>query len=75
MRRINIQIIRPMHKAKITSCASWNCYEFLDLLRLFLTLESRVLARTNEKSMGKISCLLHRAGLAPVLVALQRWLL
>lgn len=75
MRRINVQIIWPIHKAKVTTCASWSCYEFLDLLRLFLTLESRVLAHANEKSMGKISSLLHRAGLALVLVALQRWLL
>ena len=68
MRRINVQ-------AKITSCASWSCYGFLDLLRLFLMLESRVLAHANEKSMGKISSLLRRVGLALVLVAFQRWLL
>lgn len=66
--RINVQ-------AEVISCASWNCCGFLGLLRLFLVQESRVLAHTNEKSMGKISSLLHRAGLTLVLVAFQRWLL
>lgn len=62
MRRINVQ-------AKTISHASQSCYGFLDLLRIFLMLESRVLAHANEKPMGKISSLLCRAGLAPVLVA------
>lgn len=65
-RRIHVQ-------AKIISHVSWSCYGFLDLLRLFLTLESRVLAHENEKSMGKMS-LQCRVGLALVPVAFQRLL-
>lgn len=64
---------RRMHvQAKITSHVSWSCYEFLDLFRLFLTLESRILAHANEKSMGKMLSLQCRVGLATVPVAFLR---